>query len=276
MDVFSNLMVVGECLLDFRRTKAFQHAIKNVVTPGCTALDIGTGSGILAMMCARAGAKKVYAIDIAEDIVHFARKNVKQNGLENIVEVIHADAKTLSTLPPVDVITMELMDTGMVGEQQAPVINALHAQKVIHPGTKIIPFRYQCVATLIDYDFDFYGFHMPFVIQARNFGVRKKVKQYLSKRTVYADVNFYQPVETHVNAKMTLDIINPGTCNALVLESKIHLTPSQSLWGTTDLNMPVIIPLNELHVSKSEKVELQIEYVMAEGFDKFTASLQKC
>lgn len=273
MDVFSNLMVIGECLLDTRRTQAFQRAIQKVVSPGCTAMDIGTGSGILAMMSARAGAKKVYAIDIAEDIVHFARKNVKQNGLEDIVEVIHADAKTLSSLPPVDVITMELMDTGMVGEQQAPVINALHTQKIIHSNTKIIPYRYQCVATLIDYDFDFYGFHMPFVIQARNFEVRRKIKQHLSKRIVYADVNFNKPVETHVNVQMDVDIITPGKCNALVLESKIHLTTGQSIWGTTDLNMPVIIPLNEMNVNTSDKVELHIDYVMAEGFDKFNASL---
>jgi predicted RNA methylase len=44
MDVFSNLMVIGECLLDVRRTQAFIRAINQIVKPGDIALDVGTGS----------------------------------------------------------------------------------------------------------------------------------------------------------------------------------------------------------------------------------------
>lgn len=81
MDIFSNLMVVGECLLDTRRTNAFIRAIKKTVQVGDIALDVGTGSGILAMTSARAGAKHVYAIDIASDIAAFAKTNIRNNHL---------------------------------------------------------------------------------------------------------------------------------------------------------------------------------------------------
>lgn len=273
MDVFSNLMIMGECLLDVRRTKSFQHAIKTVVKPGDTVLDVGTGSGILAMFAAKAGAKKVFAVDIAKDIVHFAQGNIKKNNLSDRIKVIHADAATLTTLPPIDVITMELMDTGMVGEHQAPVMNSLHKAGIIQPSTKLIPSRYQCVATLAQYDFNFYGLQMPFVIQARNFGVRQRIQKLLSKRTVFKDVDFRQPFDTHVDTVNEIEITGSGTVNAMVLESKIFMAPGMTIWGTTDLNMPVIIPLKEQAVKKGEKVRLHIEYVMAEGFEEFKAEL---
>ena len=54
-------------------------------------MDIGTGSGILAIAAALLGAKDVYAIDIDEDAVRVARENVKQNGLEAAVRVEKGD-----------------------------------------------------------------------------------------------------------------------------------------------------------------------------------------
>lgn len=50
-------------------------------------LDVGTGSGILAIWCAQAGARKVYAVEATKMADH-ARDLVKGNGVEDIVEVI--------------------------------------------------------------------------------------------------------------------------------------------------------------------------------------------
>jgi len=50
-------------------------------------MDVGTGSGILAIWAAKAGAKKVYAIEYT-DMAHNARKLIKANGVEDIVTVI--------------------------------------------------------------------------------------------------------------------------------------------------------------------------------------------
>ena len=44
-------------------------------------LDVGCGTGILSMFCARAGAKRVIGVDNS-DIIDKARANVFENGLD--------------------------------------------------------------------------------------------------------------------------------------------------------------------------------------------------
>lgn len=272
MDVFSNLMVIGECLLDTRRTQAFAKAIAEVVHPGDRVIDIGTGSGILSMFAARAGAKKVLAIEIADDIAEFAKQNIRINNLSKIVEVTHEDIKTF--IPPwrPDVVIMELMDTGLVAEQQGVAMKWLQEKKIIRSDTRSIPYRYQCAAALCEYDFSFYGFHMPFVIQARNFAVSTHIQKQLSPLIVYRDIDFRTSFSTQVNEVVDFHISESGHINALLLKAKTYLTPYNSMWGTTDMNMPVIVPLTPQTIKKGEHVQIRILYSMGEGFSKFKAT----
>ena len=56
-------------------------------------LDIGTGTGILAIAAAKLGARKVVAIDLNELAAETARKNVLFNGLEDRVQVKWGEAE---------------------------------------------------------------------------------------------------------------------------------------------------------------------------------------
>lgn len=62
-----------------------------------TVLDVGTGSGILAIWSAQAGARKVYAVE-ATDMATHARSLVAGNNMENVVEVIEGSIEDI-TLP---------------------------------------------------------------------------------------------------------------------------------------------------------------------------------
>jgi ribosomal protein L11 methyltransferase len=62
------------------------------VQPGHTVIDLGTGSGILAMTAAMLGASRVVAIEADQESVEIARENVRRNGLEQYVEVRFADS----------------------------------------------------------------------------------------------------------------------------------------------------------------------------------------
>ena len=57
------------------------EALENLVTPGCAALDIGTGSGILTIAAVKLGAAQVTAVDIDGHAVRAARKNFRRTGI---------------------------------------------------------------------------------------------------------------------------------------------------------------------------------------------------
>jgi len=74
-------------LKDTVRTDAYRDFIyenKNLFSEKVV-LDVGCGTGILSMFCARAGASKVIAVDNS-DIIDKARENVFANGLGHIVK----------------------------------------------------------------------------------------------------------------------------------------------------------------------------------------------
>lgn len=58
-------------------------------------LDVGTGSGVLAIAAARLGAARAVAIDNDPDAVAAARDNARRNGVDHVVEVRLADVGSL-------------------------------------------------------------------------------------------------------------------------------------------------------------------------------------
>lgn len=88
------------------RTEAFARAIREVVRPGDVVLDVGTGTGVLAMLAARAGASVVYAID-QSDVAQAAANLVKANGLGRVVRILRGPAAELELDRKVDVLVSE-------------------------------------------------------------------------------------------------------------------------------------------------------------------------
>ncbi|RUM88972.1 MAG: 50S ribosomal protein L11 methyltransferase [Thermodesulfatator sp.] len=82
------------------------EAMGRQVLEGSSVLDIGTGTGVLAITAAKLGSRDVMAIDIDQDAVETARKNVHLNNVHNVV--------TVSTTPvwevegPFDVVLANL------------------------------------------------------------------------------------------------------------------------------------------------------------------------
>ena len=63
--------------------------LENELIPGLRVLDVGAGTGILAIVAARLGAGGVDAVDIDPVAVGVARENAERNGVADIVRVEH-------------------------------------------------------------------------------------------------------------------------------------------------------------------------------------------
>ncbi|WP_165602637.1 50S ribosomal protein L11 methyltransferase [Candidatus Terasakiella magnetica] len=129
-------------LADQERNDLYEKAINATVRTGDIALDIGTGSGLLAMMAVRAGAAHVYACESEPFVAELARQIVEKNGLSDKITVINKRSNDLvvgEDLPQkVDIVLTEIFDRALVGEGILPTLN--HAWKnLLNDGARIIP-----------------------------------------------------------------------------------------------------------------------------------------
>jgi predicted RNA methylase len=77
------------------RTEFYHQAISERVKPGDVVLDFGAGSGILSIFAAKAGARKVYAVE-RTSIAEIAREIIQHNGLTTRIELVCGDIETVN------------------------------------------------------------------------------------------------------------------------------------------------------------------------------------
>ena len=127
---------------DEARIAAFERAIIAAVKPGDVVLDIGTGSGLLAMMAAKAGASHVYACESVAVIARKAREIISANALSDRITVLDKRSTDLVVdvdIPErADVLVSEIVDRVLIGEGIIPTLE--HAlTELVKPDAKIIP-----------------------------------------------------------------------------------------------------------------------------------------
>lgn len=89
-------------------TRLCLQALEVHLTPGRTVLDVGTGSGVLAIAAAGLGARSVLALDADPGAVTVAEENVALNGVADKVTVRHG------SLPGGDLVPWHFMtDSGL-------------------------------------------------------------------------------------------------------------------------------------------------------------------
>ena len=74
-------------------TRLCLRALQNQPVTGATVLDLGTGSGVLAIAAVKLGATSVLAIDSDDDALRCAQDNVTTNRVSSVVRIAAADIR---------------------------------------------------------------------------------------------------------------------------------------------------------------------------------------
>jgi protein arginine N-methyltransferase 1 len=138
----------GEMIADKVRMDPFAYALKANIRPDSVVLDIGTGTGIHALLACKFGVRKVYAIE-PNEAIHLARELAQVNGFADRIEFFQ-DISTRVILPErADIIVSDIRGVlPLYGQHIPSIIDA--RQRHLAPGGKLIPKRDTIWVSLVE------------------------------------------------------------------------------------------------------------------------------
>jgi type I protein arginine methyltransferase len=147
VDIYS-LGDYGDMLADRVRMEAYAQALRGAVRPGSIVVDIGTGTGIMAVLACQLGASRVFAIE-PSSIIQVAREIAAANHCADKIEFFE-DISTKVTLPiRADVIVSDLRGVLPLAEQHIPSI-ADARKRFLAPGGVLIARKDMICAAVVE------------------------------------------------------------------------------------------------------------------------------
>ncbi len=244
----------------------YHRAVERDLAPGMRALDLGTGSGILALQAARRGAT-VVAVEADPQLVEFARGIAERHGLADRIEFVQADAETFEPGGRFDRIFCEMQDTAGIRERQTLVMN--RACRWLAPGGATIARGVRDFASLVRCDYAFDGFEIPLP-----FFETKEVRPVAARAhppVEFQHLRFDRPNDPAVDATISFVFDRAAEFNAFSLTTETEIAPGIVCGGSDWFNAPFVVPLNETFRARpGDRFLLRVRYVMGEGLRTFS------
>lgn len=128
----------ADMLHDTERNRKYSIAIRESIESmhrkgkKANVLDIGTGTGLLAMLGALHGADSVVTIEAFSPVSHIAREIIEKNGFKNHIKIInkHSTEVTVGKGKDIEqkanILVAEVFDTELIGEGAIKTYNQAH------------------------------------------------------------------------------------------------------------------------------------------------------
>lgn len=219
--------------------RAFERCVRDKIV-----LDIGTGKdALLARLCAAAGARKVYAVEVLEDACAAARALIAELGLDDRVVVIQGDIQDIVLPEPVEVCTQGIV--GNIGSSDGIASIWNDARRLFAPEVIAIPSRCETLiapaqlpaalreapaftplaATYVERIFAAAGGPFDVRLCVRNF----PLTGLLATPAVFEDLDFTAAVPIEYTDQAEFVVTQAGWFDGFVLWTRIHTDVGESV-----------------------------------------------
>ena len=183
--------------------------------------------------------------------------------------VVEGDAAVVELPPAVDVVVAEIIETGLMDEEQVPVLNALRRRGIVTGATRLVPSGYATTLQLVSADHRYYGFEIaapkhewPFY--ASGPGWHPTAIEPASDAVCVSDVDFTAgPVAEHVAGEAEVAVDPGANVNAVRLGGRVRLAGDITLGPSHALNGDKILPIGAF--TGSARARLHWRYRMGAG-----------
>jgi protein arginine N-methyltransferase 1 len=139
-DEFADLSQHELMVADTVRMDAYSTAIARQIQPGHVVADLGTGTGILAILAARQNARKVYAIEHSP-FIEVAKRVARHNGIDSI-RFVQSNSRSFAPDELLDVIIHEQMGLSLFSERLLENLLDLK-RRALKPTGRIMPGQFE-------------------------------------------------------------------------------------------------------------------------------------
>lgn len=274
---------------DTERTRRYLAAIRATVRPGDVVVDMGTGSGVMAVAAAQAGAARVYAIE-ATGIAKAARRIFEANGVVDRITLIESYSTQVELPEKAVVLVAEVIGNEPLAEKILEC-TADAVRRFLKPGARLIPARLKVMAIPVelpsalleqvlispaklaiwqrDYGIDF----SPLAALAKNSELNLNEKQAsvakwtaLADPELVSDFDLAKPVHSERDVRGQFKVTRNGRIDGFVLwfaaelaDDNVLSTDPRSPRPDNHWRHPVYLLAEPLTVQAGETVAMWIE-----------------
>lgn len=264
-----------EMLSDRERVEPFHKAIQRTCK-GKIVIESGTGSGLLSILAARAGATAVYAVEIDPQMAECAAENFKLAGLDNVTilrkSTLDVTLADLNGNRP-EVVIAENLSTWQATEPEIQVMNHITQHLAVKDAVRL-PECINNYVELAESQFTFYDTIQLYVHYFEFTGMRRS--QPLSNPGLFSVFDLRKQNPTHVQGTIDMVAAKDGKLNSLRLTSPLTVYQDIGFSYTDSLMPPVVVPLEtECEVRAGDAVRVYIEYDTNRIWEEFVARAEK-
>lgn len=219
----------GDMITCAPRMPAYDAALCAAITPGCTVLDIGAGTGIFSLLACKYGAGHVYAIE-PDAAIELARQAARDNGCADRISFVKDLSTAFTPERKADVMVSDIRGVMPLFEHHIATVTDARA-RLLAPGAIQIPRADTIRAAVVEsaetarrylepwienpYELDLTSGHRYVVGSWRK--VNLKPEALLTEPEVFAVLDYRTISEPNQRATLRWRAARPGTAHGLIL-----------------------------------------------------------